>query len=124
MQSIETKIRQFVEPFYNEKDLMHDISHIDRIITCAKESDKAATPKTLEGKIIHDAHLLEGGVYYGIIKSFITGSLRDQSLHETMDYYKDNILNKFKCAIAKNQKELDDLYDISENIIKDVDNNI
>ena len=145
------KIRAFIEPFYSDKDIMHDLSHIERIqytlkelakethlefdkeltevalyfhgiiysheelinehliqlnltdkeialiIKIAWESQKESKPTTNEGLILHDAHMLEGGRNFEIIKSLITGSVRGQSLDETMIYIENNLLNKGFC---------------------------
>ncbi|WP_197023282.1 MULTISPECIES: hypothetical protein [unclassified Thermosipho (in: thermotogales)] len=109
------KLENFVRPFYTYKDMMHDLSHIKRILKMAKrlvthyeneidmdliiygayfhgiiyekekqilkflktkglskekiskiiqvswKSQKKKTPITLEGKILHGAHLIGGG---------------------------------------------------------------
>jgi len=144
-------IRQFVAPFYGEKDIMHDFTHLERIrvalidlikeeplkfdpfiieaalyfhgiiyakeaeirqflaqieiatddiewiVQVAWESQKETPPVTPEGKLLHDAHLLEGGRNFEIIKSLITGSIRGQSLEETMQYIEQNLLTKGNC---------------------------
>jgi uncharacterized protein len=51
----EDKIREYLR----EQDLVEE--RIDRIVTVSWESQKHEVPETLEGKIIHDAHLIEGG---------------------------------------------------------------
>jgi len=38
----------------------------------------------MEGKILHDAHMIEGGKIYLIVKSLITGSVRGQTLEQTI----------------------------------------
>jgi len=127
----EEELKKFVKPYYDAKDMMHDFSHILRIlreaeklaenynvdkelltygaylhgivpkhekaakrflkkqglpeqrikqiIQVALESHKEAEPKTIEGKILHDAHLIEGGKTFMIVKSLITGALRGQT---------------------------------------------
>jgi len=158
MENILKQIRSFVEPFYNEKDIMHDISHIERIrfalndltidvdlkfnrfITeaalyfhgiiyshelevheflkkigvdendikkiakVAWESQKEHRPTTNEGLILHDAHMLEGGRNFEIIKSLITGSVRGQSLEKTMIYIENNLLKKGQCYTHEGKK--------------------
>lgn len=42
---------------------------------------------------MHDAHVLEGGKAYLIVKTLITGSVRGQSLVETLDFMERNVLN-------------------------------
>ena len=156
----EQTIREFVAPFYVGKDMMHDLTHIDRVLkkayemaeirqvdrevlllsgyfhgiigqhkeaisafleaqgysdvqrnyvlSVAEESDKAAHPVTMEGKTLHDAHLLEGGEVFGIIKSLITGSIRGQSLEESMDYYESYLSGQYKCVLKENFKAYSD----------------
>lgn len=144
-------IREFAKPYYQNKDLMHDWTHIERIklawkhliekeslahdsfiveaalcfhgciyshekeirsflqslsvkddqiekiIQVAWESQKEEKPLTNEGLILHDAHMLEGGQYFEIIKSLITGSVRNQTLAETLKYIQNNLLRKGEC---------------------------
>ena len=145
----------FVEPYYNNKDIMHNMWHInlvkkevdkileisnydinydnliyalyfhgfiysdekrirtwlkeqgidnkniENIVTIAWESQRSEEPKTIEGKILHDAHVLEGGKTYLVIKTLITGTLRNQSLRETLKYMKDNVLDYNKCYLKE-----------------------
>ncbi|WP_291570215.1 hypothetical protein [Clostridium sp. UBA4548] len=147
----------FVKPYYEDKDIMHDLSHIsrvliyvekllktgnyeadvdtlkyaayfhgfiynceekivewlkcqklsskmiDRIITVAWESQKEEAAQTLEGKILHDAHMIEGGKTYLIVKSLITGSVRGQTLKQTIEYIENNILGKGICYLPEAQ---------------------
>lgn len=78
-----------------------DNKRVDRIINIAWESQRSEIPSTLEGKILHDAHVLEGGKTYLVIKTLITGSLRNQTLEETLKYMKDNVLEKNKCYLKE-----------------------
>jgi len=55
----------------------------------------------LEGKILHDAHIIEGGKSYLITKCLITGSVRGQSLLETIDYIETNIIDKAVCYLPE-----------------------
>ncbi len=58
-------------------------------------------PETIEGKVLHDAHVLEGGKSYLMVKTLITGSVRGQSLEDTLEYMKENVLNKNKCYLKE-----------------------
>lgn len=62
------------------KDLMEFIrpfeENVEKIIETAWESQRSEAPGTMKVKILHDAHVLEGGRTYLIVKTFITGSLR------------------------------------------------
>lgn len=149
------KLIEFVEPYYRDKDIMHNMWHIklvkkkideiisitdyeinyevlilamyfhgfiysdeekikawlksnnyiqeeiDLIVKIAWESQRSKIPETIEGKILHDAHVLEGGRQYLVVKTLITGSVRGQTLQETLDYMKDNVLDKNKCYLPE-----------------------
>jgi len=148
-------IELFVKPYYEDKDIMHDFSHIERVllyvdkilnagkyevekdiltlatylhgfiyreesqieswllgkgipkekvektIQVAWESQKDHIPKTLEGKVLHDAHMIEGGKTYLVVKSLITGSVRGQTLEETISYIENNIIGKGECYLSE-----------------------
>jgi uncharacterized protein len=151
--------KEFCRPFYEGKDMMHDLTHIRRvlkmariiaepyrnqvdeevlvagayfhgiikqtehreqtlsflaesgleektkaILAAAEGSLKEATPETLEAKILHDAHLLEGGRTFLIVKSLITGSLRGQSLEETIRIVEEKLLGRFSCSLPENER--------------------
>lgn len=149
------KVIEFVSDYY--KDIMHDLSHIERVIETAKkliydydcdfeiikhaayfhgfiykeeekirkwlisngyqnkivewivkvawESQKDEKAETVEGMILHDAHMVEGGKTFLIVKSLITGSVRGQSLEETISYIDMNVLGKGHCY-TKRAKEM------------------
>ena len=67
----------------------------------AWESQRSEIPETIEGKILHDAHVLEGGKTYLIVKTLITGSIRGQSLLDTLNYAEKNVLNQNKCYLPE-----------------------
>lgn len=146
---------EFVEPYYIDKDIMHNMWHIElvkrkveniislgnyqvdmeclilatyfhgfiykaeneirhwlkaqqytdemieRTVMIAWESQRSEVPKTIEGKILHDAHVLEGGKTYLVVKTLITGSVRGQSLLKTLDYMENNVLYKNKCYLPE-----------------------
>lgn len=152
------KLERFVEPFYKNEDIMHDLSHVLRIHRAAKmlakpyggkvdldivvfgsyfhgmiaqhgaeiarylksldlpeekihlvmkvssESLKEEVPQTLEGKIVHDAHLIEGGKTFMIVKSLITGALRRQTLEETIEFLESSVIGKFHCYLPQSQR--------------------
>lgn len=56
----------------------YDEEMIFKTIKIAWESQRSEVPETIEGKILHDAHVLEGGKTYLIVKILITGSVRGQ----------------------------------------------
>ncbi len=149
-------LREYLSPIYEEKDTMHDLSHIDRmtkraleltdgtsadssLIQCAAllhgvvyshesqiieflrsegvpdtavdgalsvawESQKESPPATVEGKILHDAHLLEGDENFLVTKALVTGSVRGQSLRASAEYL-ERQLGTLRCVDSENQKE-------------------
>lgn len=153
----EKDIRTFVAPFYENRDVMHDLSHVDRVLKKAKQmaevrqvddfvlstatychgiisvhkeaitafldlhhidkekqeaiiqtaldADKEALPTQMEGKILHDAHLLEGGETFGIIRPLVCGALSGKSLEESIDHYEQYLQGRFKCVLPENHEE-------------------
>lgn len=168
------KLLDFVKPYYEDKDIMHDLSHIsrvlicvekllktgdykedvdtlkyaayfhgfiynseekivewlkgetipskmiDKIITVARESQKDEVAQTLEGKILHDAHMIEGGKTYLIVKSLITGSVRGQTLEQTIEYIENNILDKGRCYLSEAQIIYYQQQEFAKSFIKDL----
>ena len=154
----EKNLRQFCSPLYESKDIMHNLSHIDRIISLAKKMCEKHTdadmetiifgayfhglvdnntddiqeylssinivqskiakilqasrdsqinniPMSLEGSILHDAHLLEGGKTFIVTKCLVTGAARGQSLAETIAYMEKNIIGKGVVFLEENREE-------------------
>lgn len=95
-------------------------NNINKILTVAWESQKYNSATTLEGKILHDAHMIEGGKNYLIVKSLITGSLRGQTLDETIAYIENNLLSKGTCYLPIAQKIYHSQQRFTINFIKDL----
>lgn len=168
------EIIEFVSPYYENKDIMHDLSHIERvlktvnkleiqyikeidkeiiifaayfhgfiykdekrihdwlvtngmlqekikqIIQVAWESQKEEVPQSIEGKILHDAHMIEGGKTFLIVKSLITGSVRGQTLNETIDFIEKNILDKGQCYLPEAQEIYIQQQSFAKEFIKDL----
>ena len=74
---------------------------IAKVIQVAWESQRNEVPETLEGKILHDAHVLEGGKTYLVVKTLITGSVRGQSLEDTLKYMEQNVLERNECFLPE-----------------------
>lgn len=108
--SIEPEIRHFLSSIGLSQ------ASVEMIIQVAWESQKEERPSTPEGLILHDAHLLEGGKYFEIIKSLITGSVRGQSLKETLDYIQRNLLEKGRCYTDSGRKQ----YEVMKAITRDI----
>lgn len=74
---------------------------VSKVIQIAWESQRREVPVTLEGKILHDAHVLEGGKTYLVVKTLVTGSVRGQSLENTLKYMAQNVLDKNHCYLPE-----------------------
>jgi uncharacterized protein len=164
----------FVRPYYADKDIMHDLSHIDRMIDSAYkllkyypeitdrelivygcyfhgfiyleeglirqyleqqglddeyigkiiriswESQKDEVPKTIEGKLLHDAHMIEGGKTYLVVKSLCTGTARGQSLEQTLEYFENNVLGKRECYLPEAQPIYSEMQQFAKDFIRDL----
>ncbi len=150
------ELQKFVKPFYENKDNMHNLFHINRILNLAlklsknykidkqlmiygaylhginhhnpkevlqflksqklrnnkikqilniaEESHKENKPKTIEGTLLHDAHLLEGGKTFIVVKTLLVGAERKRSLEDTIRFMEKNIFGKYKCYLPQAQK--------------------
>jgi uncharacterized protein len=86
----------------------YDVSEddVERLVAVAWESQKESPPETMEGMILHDAHLLEGDENFLITKTLVTGSARGQSLAQTVAYF-DAHVGQHRCCLPENQRELE-----------------
>jgi len=136
------KLKPYVKEYYNDDNIVYasyfhgtiktheneirewlfsqNIDSIDNIIEIAKESLKGNETKSIEGKLLHDAHMIEGGKYFLLIKSLITGSLRGQTLDETIDYFENNVLNFGLCYIPEAQVLLEKAREEAREVLKDL----
>lgn len=93
---------------------------IEKVIQVAWESQRPEIPQTLEGKILHDAHVLEGGKPYLVVKTLITGSLRGQSLMDTLQYMKDRCLGKNTCYLPETIPLCEEMNEFAERFYRDL----
>ncbi len=93
--SHEKEIRNWLaEQRFPERD-------IELIARISRGSQRPETPETLEGKILHDAHVVEGETTYLITKSLITGTARGQTLVQTIDFIEKHVPDKNKCYLPE-----------------------
>lgn len=165
---------EFVRPYYADKDIMHDMWHIElvrkmadkivamgdydidyeslvlatyfhgfiykdedairqwlrgqgyagdcieRILKISWESQRSEIPETLEGKILHDAHVLEGGKTYLVVKTLITGSVRGQSLKDTLQFMEKNVLGKNHCYLPETVPLCDEMNGYAERFYQEI----
>lgn len=93
------KDEEIIKQWMREQD--YDEAVIAKTVQIAWESQRSEIPKTLEGKILHDAHVLEGGKTYLIVKTLITGSVRGQALLDTIKYMEGQVLDKNSCYLPE-----------------------
>lgn len=166
-------LKEFVRPYYSDKDIMHDMWHIElterwvrrvvqmggyavdwdvmqyalyfhgfiyreeekirawllengvanaeKIIQVAWESQRPEIPETLEGKVLHDAHVLEGGKTYLVVKTLITGSVRGQNLLETLQYMKEHVIGQNHCYLPETEKLCREMDEYARQFVKDLE---
>lgn len=174
----QNELEAFVKRYYRKKDMMHDLTHIRRILETARvisrrhkaadssiltiasylhgidikanevklskflrdrgfnseeirwifqaavDSQTGSVPKTLEGKILHDAHLLEGGRTFHIVKCLVTGISRGNSLSEIIGYYHSNIYGRYKCYLEENKAPYREKERFSRQFFNDLSKNL
>ena len=60
--------------------------------------------RTVEGKLLHDAHLLEGGKTFWLVKSLVVGAVRGMSFEETVAYMETHhVPGRFRCYLPEAQ---------------------
>ena len=97
---------------------------IEDIIKITWESQRNEVPTTVEGKILHDAHILEGGRTYLVAKTLIAGSVRGQSLLETINYMKQNVIDKNRCYLPETYSLCDEMNEYAKKFIEELEEDI
>lgn len=174
----EKALHEFVKPYYDDKDIMHNMWHIELVrkmvdkilsnsnynvdkecltlatyfhgfiysdekrikrwmkeqgydknmiaktIKISWESQRSEIPETIEGKILHDAHVLEGGKTYLVVKTLITGSVRGQSLSDTLNFMEKNVLNKNNCYLPETIPLCKEMNEYTNEFFKDISEGI
>ena len=87
----------------------------------AWESQRPEIPETLEGKILHDAHVLEGGRSYTVVKTLITGSVRGQSLKATLDYMKNHVIDQNHCFLPETIPLCESMNDYTKTFLQELE---
>lgn len=97
---------------------------ISKIVQIAWESQRPEVPETLEGKILHDAHVLEGGKTYVLVKTLITGSVRGQSLEQTLDFFHRHVLGVNRCYLPETIPLCQEMEQFTEDFLKQLEQDI
>jgi uncharacterized protein len=90
----------------------------------ASESRTGSIPETLEGKILHDAHLLEGGLTFHVVKSLITGVSRGNSISQIIDYFNSNVNGKYRCYLPENKSPYKKKEAFAREFFRDLEKNL
>jgi uncharacterized protein len=114
----EADIRRFLE------DHSLSPSVIDRVVQIAWESQKESAPKTMEGVLLRDAHLIEGGKTFIIAKSLVTGAAREQTLEEIIRFIEERILGKYACSLLEAQGLYEEKEEFARQFIEDLKANL
>jgi len=72
---------------------------IERAVQAAQESQTDAEPRTPEGIVLHDGHLLEGGRAFLLAKTLVTGAARGSTLSEIIAYWDQHVRGRYRCAL-------------------------
>lgn len=114
----ENEIRQWL------KEQQYTEEAVEKVVTIAWESQRPEVPETIEGKILHDAHILEGGKTYLVVKTLITGSVRGQTLLQTLGYMKENVLWQNKCYLPETIPLCDEMNEFTDQFYQELSKGI
>lgn len=101
-----------------------DAKKADFIIRVSLESQRPEIPESLEGKILRDAHVLEGGKTYLVVKTLITGSVRGQDLPGTLDFMKKNVLDRNRCYLPETIPLCEEMNSYARRFLSELENGI
>lgn len=115
--------------FVNEAEIRNflfqlglDREFVIRVMKTAWESGKEAKPETLEGALLHDAHLIEGGPEYQVAKWLVSGSAQGQSLSYILDSMEHRVIGKYACTLDSAQRAYSGIEDYRKNFVTAVRN--
>ncbi|MBP3294882.1 MAG: hypothetical protein J6N32_14115 [Clostridia bacterium] len=114
--SDEEKIKQWLTE--------NHVRNIDKILKISWESQRPEVPETLEGKILHDAHVLEGGKTYLVVKTLLTGSVRGQTLTETVRYLKEHVIDHNHCYLPETIGLCDEMNEYAKQFVNELEKGI
>jgi uncharacterized protein len=91
-----------------------------RIILVASESHKESIPKTVEGKVLHDAHLVAGGRTFMVTNFLVTGALRGFPIEHTINYFEEEVDGRFKCYLPETRKRYSEMEKFAREFFRDL----
>jgi uncharacterized protein len=78
---------------------------IEAGVQAARESQTDSVPTTAEGVLLHDGHLLEGGLSFLLVKTLVTGGARGSTLAEIVEFWEQHVAGAFRCTLPAAQLE-------------------
>ena len=96
---------------------------IASIVQAAWDSQVGREPVLLEGKILHDAHLLEGGKTFWVVKTLILGTARGETLQETLEFYRTH-RSSSRCSLPESQEEFEEKVRFTREFFDDLSENV
>lgn len=76
----------------------------EKILRVAEESLADTKARSTEGKVLHDAHLVEGGEDSLVSRTLATGIARGQSARESLEFLEQEVLGKRSCYFTECQQ--------------------
>lgn len=82
--------------------------YVEKVVKAAWESQAKYVPESLEGKLLHDAHTIEGGKAYFILKPLMVGTIIGQTFNETIRFIEDKVIGKSKYYLSETKVYIDE----------------
>jgi uncharacterized protein len=92
----------------------------EKILRVASESHKESKPTTIEGMILHDAHLVEGGKTLMVAKILVTGALRGYPISHTIRYFEGEVDGRFRCYLPQTQERYSEMEKFAREFFHDL----
>lgn len=93
---------------------------IRRMIKVTWESQSKNEPTTLEGKLLRDAHTIEGEKEYFVLKPLLVGTVMKQPIERTIRFITDTVLADKKCYLPETKKYIDEIYEYAAEFIRNL----
>ena len=95
-----------------------------RIVLVASESHKESKPRTVEGKILHDAHLVVGGRTLMVTNFLVTGALRGFPVEHTIDYFDKEVDGRFRCYLPEMRRKYSEMEKFTREFFRELKRNL
>lgn len=102
------------------KDNGYTEQYIDKVINVTWETQAKNIPISLEGKLLHDAHTIEGGKAFYILKPILVGTIMGQTLKQTISFIEKNVIGMNEYFLPETKKYLDEIQMYSKEFIENL----